>query len=489
LKAVLAPFRSRVIKCPSAAHPSLEAAVAAARDRDVVLLTESVQLEAPITAPLFNLIIAAATRRRYGAAKKDERETICQPGQQYHLEDVTGPPYTQVSPRGEVLNIRINDRHDDTPQPQAVFFRVRTTTLLALAFNDFARRKGVDAASVEFRFDGERIRGDQTVADAGLADGAQINATWTDNEVMVTVNAEAFPRKVEGTVAVPLPAITASGSAVKLSLYGIAWVGHRGGVVNTPPELAADDGNGLQVHDEHSQSVVFAGVHALDGATVYVENCWFADQTVALKVTDGAWLAAVDVTFNRSVYGVLVEGGGTARTDVGGELFRKGGGTVCGVINCLFNGDHYHAIQVTDGARAEVRWCHMDNCLIAGMGVDGPHTFLAVDIEKGPSRTTYMSRARTVAEGGEYWPMRFALRQGGTIRGLAREALKYGWMTNAHTTAEPDSDSSFEDRLRALAADETFKVHCPEDGEFGCMFRKGPEHEKTDRYGKKFYWG
>ena len=42
LKAVLAPRRSRVIKCPSAAHPSLEAAVAAARDRDVVLLTASV---------------------------------------------------------------------------------------------------------------------------------------------------------------------------------------------------------------------------------------------------------------------------------------------------------------------------------------------------------------------------------------------------------------------------------------------------------------
>ena len=99
-----------------------------------------------------------------------------------------------------------------------------------------------------------------------------------------------------------------------------------------------------------------------------------------------------------------------------------------------------------------------------------------------------MSRARG-AEGAEYWPMRFALRNGGMMKCLAREALKYGWMTNANMTAEPDSDSSFEDRLRALAADETFKVHCPEDGEFGRMFRKGPEHEKTDRYGKKFYWG
>ena len=49
-------------------------------------------------------------------------------------------------------------------------------------------------------------------------------------------------------------------------------------------------------------------------------------------------------------------------------------------------------------------------------------------------------------------------------------------------------DSSYEDRLRALPANEIFQVHCPEDGEFGCMFRKGPEHEKTDRYGKKFLW-
>ena len=74
--------------------------------------------------------------------------------------------------------------------------------------------------------------------------------------------------------------------------------------------------------------------------------------------------------------------------------------------------------------------------------------------------------------------MRFALRQGSIMRVLAREALKYGWM-----------DSSYEDRLRALPANEIFQVHCPEDGEFGCRFRKGPEHEKTDRYGKKFYWG
>ena len=102
---------------------------------------------------------------------------------------------------------------------------------------------------------------------------------------------------------------------------------------------------------------------------------------------------------------------------------------------------------------------------------------IAVDIEEGPSKTTYMSRARTGNEGAEYWPMRFALRQGSIMRVLAREALKYGWM-----------DSSYEDRLRALPANEIFQVHCPEDGEFGCGFPKGPEHEKTDRYGKKFYW-
>ena len=64
------------------------------------------------------------------------------------------------------------------------------------------------------------------------------------------------------------------------------------------------------------------------------------------------------------------------------------------------------------------------------------------------------------------------------IRCLAGEALRYGWM-----------ETSFEERLRTLPADDIFKVRCPEDGEFGCMFRKGPEHEKTDRHGRKFFWG
>ena len=116
--------------------------------------------------------------------------------------------------------------------------------------------------------------------------------------------------------------------------------------------------------------------------------------------------------------------------------------------------------------------------LVDSLRVDGPRTLIAVDIEKGPSKTTYMSRAGTRAGGAEYWPMRFALRQGGVMRVLAGESLKYGWM-----------DSSYEDRLRTLRADEIFQVRSPEDGEYGCMIRKGPEHEKTDRYGKKFYWG
>ena len=115
--------------------------------------------------------------------------------------------------------------------------------------------------------------------------------------------------------------------------------------------------------------------------------------------------------------------------------------------------------------------------LVDSLRVDGPRTLIAVDIEKGPSKTTYMSRAGTRAGGAEYWPMRFALRQGGVMRVLAGESLKYGWM-----------DSSYEDRLRTLRADEIFQVRSPEDGEYGCMFRKGPEHEKTDRYGKKFLW-
>ena len=50
LKAILAPRRRRLIKCPGDI-PRLENAVAAAREGDVVLLTESVELQAPIVAP------------------------------------------------------------------------------------------------------------------------------------------------------------------------------------------------------------------------------------------------------------------------------------------------------------------------------------------------------------------------------------------------------------------------------------------------------
>ena len=53
LKAVLAPRRRRLIKCPDDI-PLLENAVAAAREGDVVLLTESVELQAPIVAPPFH---------------------------------------------------------------------------------------------------------------------------------------------------------------------------------------------------------------------------------------------------------------------------------------------------------------------------------------------------------------------------------------------------------------------------------------------------
>ena len=65
LKAILAPRRRRLIKCPDDI-PLLENAVAAAREGDVVLLTESVELQAPIVAPPFHVTIAAVTKRRYG---------------------------------------------------------------------------------------------------------------------------------------------------------------------------------------------------------------------------------------------------------------------------------------------------------------------------------------------------------------------------------------------------------------------------------------
>ena len=69
LKAILAPRRRRLIKCPDDI-PLLENAVAAAREDDVVLLTESVELQAPIVAPPFRVTITAVRSRRFGRARR-----------------------------------------------------------------------------------------------------------------------------------------------------------------------------------------------------------------------------------------------------------------------------------------------------------------------------------------------------------------------------------------------------------------------------------
>ena len=90
LKAILAPRRRRLIKCPDDI-PLLENAVAAAREGDVVLLTESVELQAPIVAPPFHVTIAAVSRRRFGRYRSDN----VPPGQHYshgQLERALGRP-------------------------------------------------------------------------------------------------------------------------------------------------------------------------------------------------------------------------------------------------------------------------------------------------------------------------------------------------------------------------------------------------------------
>ena len=81
LKAILAPRRRRLIKCPDDI-PLLENAVAAAREGDVVLLTESVELQAPIIAPPFRITIAAVTKRRYGNGLRSGIREL-RPGQTY----------------------------------------------------------------------------------------------------------------------------------------------------------------------------------------------------------------------------------------------------------------------------------------------------------------------------------------------------------------------------------------------------------------------
>ena len=75
-----------------------------------------------------------------------------------------------TTPSGASLIISIRTScGEETP------FKVKTTTKLEKVFNAFATRKGVAATDLRFLFSGVRVRGDQTPADIGMADGDQLD--------------------------------------------------------------------------------------------------------------------------------------------------------------------------------------------------------------------------------------------------------------------------------------------------------------------------
>ena len=70
----------------------------------------------------------------------------------------------------ETLNIMLRDQTGEE-----AFFKVKKTTKLDKLFNAYSQRKGVNASSLRFLFDGQRVRGDQTAGGIGMEDGDRID--------------------------------------------------------------------------------------------------------------------------------------------------------------------------------------------------------------------------------------------------------------------------------------------------------------------------
>lgn len=57
-----------------------------------------------------------------------------------------------------------------------MFFKIKKTTRMSKVFETYAQRKGIQAASLRFLLDGERIQGDQTPKMLEMEDQDQIDA-------------------------------------------------------------------------------------------------------------------------------------------------------------------------------------------------------------------------------------------------------------------------------------------------------------------------
>ena len=114
-----------------------------------------------------------AKKKEEGYAE-DDREITELMQEKNQLEDLlkvlkASKPEKKEGGEGS-LNIRIRDQTGEE-----TFFKVKKTTKLDKVFNAYSTRKGVAATSLRFLFDGSRVRGDQTPADIGMADGDQFD--------------------------------------------------------------------------------------------------------------------------------------------------------------------------------------------------------------------------------------------------------------------------------------------------------------------------
>mmetsp|Transcript_28726 Transcript_28726/g.92489 ORF Transcript_28726/g.92489 Transcript_28726/m.92489 type:complete len:91 (+) Transcript_28726:94-366(+) len=76
----------------------------------------------------------------------------------------------EKKPGADALNIRIRDQGGEE-----TFFKVKKSTKLEKVFNAYSQRKGVNAQSLRFLFDGSRVRPEQTPQDIDMEDGDQLD--------------------------------------------------------------------------------------------------------------------------------------------------------------------------------------------------------------------------------------------------------------------------------------------------------------------------
>mmetsp|Transcript_1216 Transcript_1216/g.1771 ORF Transcript_1216/g.1771 Transcript_1216/m.1771 type:complete len:96 (+) Transcript_1216:109-396(+) len=70
----------------------------------------------------------------------------------------------------EPITIRVRDQTGEE-----TYFRIKKTTKMAKVFETYAEKKGIQANSLRFLLDGERIKGDQTPKQLELEDQDQID--------------------------------------------------------------------------------------------------------------------------------------------------------------------------------------------------------------------------------------------------------------------------------------------------------------------------